>query len=115
MNGPLALDFSANGAVLSQPETTRPDIWCRTGLWPWIFWALFQAGINRAFGPKITAMPQSLSLVIVHVIFSTKERRPFLDSDTRPKLHAYLATVARNAGCEAYRVGGMADHAHLAI
>ena len=60
-------------------------------------------------------MPQSLSLVIVHVIFSTKERRPFLDPDTRQKLHAYLATVARNAGCEAYRVGGVADHVHLAI
>jgi putative transposase len=51
-------------------------------------------------------LPQSLSLVIVHVIFSTKERRPFLDTDTRPKLHAYFATVAHNAGCEAYRGGG---------
>ena len=60
-------------------------------------------------------MPQSLSIVIVHVIFSTKERRPFLGPVTRPKLHAYLATVARNAGCEAYRVGGVADHVHLAI
>ena len=77
--------------------------------------ALHQAGINRAFGPEFNTMPQSLSLVIVHVIFSTKERRPFLDKDTRPKLHAYLATVARNAGCEAYRVGGVADHVHLAI
>lgn len=37
-------------------------------------------------------MPQSLSLVIVHIIFSTKERQPFLDPETRPKLHAYLAT-----------------------
>ena len=60
-------------------------------------------------------MPQSLSLVIIHVIFSTKDRHPFLDQDTRPKLHAYLATVARNIGCEAYRVGGVADHVHLAI
>jgi putative transposase len=60
-------------------------------------------------------MPQSLSLVIIHVIFSTKERHPFLDADTRPKLHAYLATVARNADCEAYRVGGVGDHVHLAI
>ena len=60
-------------------------------------------------------MPQSLSLVIIHVIFSTKERRPFFDPDMRPKLHGYLATVARNAGCEAYRVGGVADHVHLAI
>ena len=60
-------------------------------------------------------MPQSLSLVIVHVIFSRKERRPFPDPDMRPKLHAYLATVARKIGCETYRVGGVADHVHLAI
>ena len=38
-----------------------------------------------------------------------------LDPDMRPKLHAYLATVARNAGCECYRAGGVADHVHLAI
>jgi REP element-mobilizing transposase RayT len=60
-------------------------------------------------------MPQSLSLVIIHVIFSTKDRYAFLDPEPRPKLHAYLATVARNAGCECYRVGGVADHVHLAI
>jgi len=65
--------------------------------------------------PKLSAMPQSLSLVVIHVIFSTKERHPFLDDGTRPKLHAYLATVARNAGCECYRAGGVADHVHLAI
>jgi REP element-mobilizing transposase RayT len=61
------------------------------------------------------AMPQSLSLVVLHVIFSTKDRRSLLKPDIRPKLHAYLATVARNAGCECYRVGGVADHAHLAL
>ena len=40
---------------------------------------------------------------------------PLLDAEVRPKLHAYLATVARNAGCEAHRVGGVAEHVHLAI
>ena len=60
-------------------------------------------------------MPQSLNLVIIHVIFSTKDRLALLDPETRPKLHAYLATVARNAECETYRVGGVADHVHLAI
>ena len=60
-------------------------------------------------------MPQSLSLVVIHVIFSTKERRPLLDPKTRPKLYAYLATVARNADCECYRVGGVADHVYLAV
>ena len=30
-------------------------------------------------------------------------------------MHAYLATVCRDAQCEAYRVGGVADHVHLAV
>lgn len=59
-------------------------------------------------------MPQSLSQVILHVVFSTKERRPWLDARIRPRLHAYLATMCRDCGCEAYRVGGVADHVHLA-
>lgn len=60
-------------------------------------------------------MPQSLSLVIVHLIFSTKDRCPCLGSAVRPSLHAYLATVARNTGCECYRAGGFTDHVHLAV
>jgi putative transposase len=59
-------------------------------------------------------MPQSLSQVILHVVFSTKERRPWLDPDIRPRMHAYLATVCRDCGCEAYRVGGAVDHVHIA-
>jgi REP element-mobilizing transposase RayT len=60
-------------------------------------------------------MPQSLSYVLLHVIFSTKDRKSFLKPGIRPQVHGYLATVARNLGCEAYRVGGVADHVHLAI
>jgi len=60
-------------------------------------------------------MPQSLGYVLLHVIFSTKDRQQFLKPEIRPAVHAYLATVARNNGCEAYRVGGVSDHVHLAI
>ena len=49
-----------------------------------------------------------------HIIFSTKERRPWLDPEIRPRMHAYLATVCRDCDCQAYRVGGAADHVHLA-
>jgi len=58
-------------------------------------------------------MSQSLSLVIVHIIHSTKDR--CIDPSTRPHLHAYLATVARNSRCEGYRVGGTAGHVHVAV
>ena len=60
-------------------------------------------------------MPQSLSQVILHIVFSTKERRPWIDPPIRPRLHAYLATVCRDCECQAYRVGGMADHVHIAV
>ena len=60
-------------------------------------------------------MPQSLSLVIVHLVFSTKDRAPLIQPEMRPRLHAYLAEVARSLGCVAYRVGGVADHVHLAL
>lgn len=59
-------------------------------------------------------MPQSLAQIIVHVVFSTKDREPWLRLALRPRLHAYLAEVARNTGCECHRVGGVADHVHLA-
>lgn len=60
-------------------------------------------------------MPQSLSLLIIHIVFSTKNRAPVLDATVRPALHAYLATVAQNYSGECYRVGGVADHIHLAV
>jgi putative transposase len=59
-------------------------------------------------------MPQSLSKVILHIIFSTKDREPWLNSDVRPRMHAYLATICRDLGAEFVRVGGVSDHIHLA-
>ncbi len=58
-------------------------------------------------------MPQSLSKVIIHTIFSTKNREPWLDSATRPRMHAYLATICRDLGGEAFCVGGVSDHVHV--
>jgi len=60
-------------------------------------------------------MPQSLSLTILHLVFSTKDREPSIVPEVLPELHAYLATIARNHDGECYRVGGVADHVHLAI
>jgi putative transposase len=58
-------------------------------------------------------MPQSLSNVILHIIFSTKHREPWLDSSIRPRMHAYLATICRDLGGEAFRTGGVSDHVHI--
>jgi putative transposase len=60
-------------------------------------------------------MPQSLSKIILHIIFSTKDREPWLGLDVRPRMHAYLATVCRDLGAEVVRVGagGVAGHVHI--
>ena len=60
-------------------------------------------------------MPQSLAHILLHVVFSTKYRYPWLESGIREKTHAYLAGAVRQCDCEAYRVGGVADHVHLAV
>ena len=58
-------------------------------------------------------MPQSLGKVIIHFVFSTKDRVPWLDTEVRLRMHAYLATICRDLGGEAFRVGGIADHVHI--
>jgi len=58
-------------------------------------------------------MPQSLSKVIIHIIFSTKDREAWLDHDVRPRMHAYVATVCRDLNAEALRIGGVIDHLML--
>jgi len=59
-------------------------------------------------------MPQSLSAVYIHLVFSTKDRRPFLrDPTTRGALHAYLGGVSKQLDCPPLQVGGVEDHVHL--
>ena len=58
-------------------------------------------------------MSQSLSKMWSHLIFSTKERYPFLsDKAIRPELHAYMAATLRKQDCPTLLVGGAADHVH---
>jgi len=59
-------------------------------------------------------MPQSLSAVYLHLVFSTKERRPlFADADLRARLHEYIGAVSRELDCPPLQVGGVTDHVHL--
>ncbi len=58
-------------------------------------------------------MSQSLARNVVHLIFSTKNREPFITPESRPDLFAYLAGALNGIDCPAIRVGGVADHVHL--
>src|SRR6267378_7295382 len=59
-------------------------------------------------------MPQSLSAVYIHLVFSTKVRRPFLrDMTVREFLHSYLGGISKQLKCAPIITGGMEDHVHL--
>ena len=58
-------------------------------------------------------MAQSLARLWTHLIFSTKNRFPFLnDKPFRLDVHAYLSTLLRQNDCETLIVGGVEDHIH---
>jgi len=59
-------------------------------------------------------MPQSLANILLHIIFSTKERRPFFQNpDLRDEMHRYLAGISAHLNCPTIIVGGATDHVHL--
>ena len=59
-------------------------------------------------------MPQSLAKILVHSVFSTKDRRPFLrDKSLREEMHRYLGGILTNHDCQPIIVGGVADHVHI--
>jgi REP element-mobilizing transposase RayT len=59
-------------------------------------------------------MAQSLANILVHTIFSTKDRHPFLhDRKLREELHRYLGGILTNLSCPPIIVGGVEDHVHL--
>jgi REP element-mobilizing transposase RayT len=60
------------------------------------------------------AMAQSLSHLIVHAVFSTKDRRPLLRSEEiRSETYSYLAGIWKNLQCHPIKIGGADDHVHI--
>ena len=59
-------------------------------------------------------MAQSLSNVLLHVVFSTKNRQPWIDPVIERELFPYVATVCRTLDCDSHAIGGADDHIHIA-
>ena len=60
-------------------------------------------------------MGHTYASLLTHVVFSTKDRRPYLRDELRPKVWAYLGGIARKNGFKALCVGGHVDHAHVLL
>ena len=59
------------------------------------------------------ALSHTLTNVLVHVVFATKNREKRLTAAVRGRLHAYLAAAVKDEGGCAHIVNGGLEHVHL--
>jgi putative transposase len=50
-----------------------------------------------------------------HIVFSTKDREPWITTDIEERVWSYLAGIASQHGMTALRIGGLEDHLHLVV
>ncbi len=60
-------------------------------------------------------MSHTYSQNVLHVVFSTKDRRKTISPELQPRLWAYVAGVCKKVEILVYAVGGTEDHIHLLI
>ncbi len=58
-------------------------------------------------------MPQSLANILVHLVFSTKDRTPWIADDWRDDLHGYIGGIIRRCESDLLAAGSVEDHVHL--
>ena len=58
-------------------------------------------------------MPQSYSMVFVHVVWATWDRQPLLEESVRARVWAIVAEQLRRLGSAEVVVGGVSDHVHV--
>ena len=60
-------------------------------------------------------MPSTYSALTYHIVFSTKDRVPFIESEWIERFHSYIGGTARGLNGTPLAVGGVADHIHLLV
>src|ERR1051326_103900 len=58
-------------------------------------------------------MSQSLANIVVHLVFSTKGRRPLLRDEEREELHAYITGILKNHDSPLIEINSVRDHIHI--
>ena len=60
-------------------------------------------------------MAHTFTNLLVHVIFSTKDRLPQIDPDLSPRLFPYMGGILRECDTTPLLINGVSDHVHLLI
>lgn len=58
-------------------------------------------------------MGQSLNKIYIHLVFSTKNRKPLISKEIQDDLFSYLGGICKNLECNPIQVGGYRDHVHI--
>ena len=58
-------------------------------------------------------MSQSLSSILIHLVFSTKNREPFITPAIESELHPYMARIFRALKSPSLAIDGTTDHIHI--
>ena len=53
--------------------------------------------------------------LLIHFVFSTKNRKPLITEDMQLRLWAYVGGIARTNKMKALAVGGVSDHIHMLL
>lgn len=60
-------------------------------------------------------MAQSLASILIHIIFSTKNRQRLIHPEIAQELHSYMAGISRAHESQIHEIGGIEDHVHLLV
>ncbi len=60
-------------------------------------------------------MPGTYSQILLHIVFSTKQRRPYITPDIQARLCDYIGGIVRAEKGTLYAIGGMPDHLHMLL
>lgn len=60
-------------------------------------------------------MAATLTRLLVHLVFSTKNRDPRISADLQESLYAYMGGLVRSERCSLLAIGGVSDHVHLLV
>lgn len=60
-------------------------------------------------------MPHTYTNLLVHIVFSTKERFPFIKDAHVPRLYEYIGGTIRGMKCICLEIGGVEDHIHMLV
>jgi putative transposase len=71
---------------------------------------LAPAGVKAACD---STMPGTYTQILLHIVFSTKRREPFITNDVADRLYPYIGGIARAERGVLYDIGGIEDHVHM--